>query len=169
MARRKQTKRKGNRRVTFTKKDVGIPVYKNGQETLDNPCDLCGGHVIYTDNAILYKESKGLGFCYYCEDCYASVSCNKRKETLKNGDVVFSPLGNLGDKETRQLRIRCHQILDERWKLRQTMKRSTAYRKLAIGMGIPVESCHFALMNKKQLYYAIDVLTLTSWTRNRFD
>lgn len=161
---KKRTKKK------VKKRNVGIPEYTNGENLLKNPCKLCGGHVIYTDNAILYTESKGLGVCYYCEDCHASVLCNKqRKEILEDGTEVYSPLGILGTKETRQLRIRCHQILDSTWRLNRAMKRSTAYRKLAIAMGIPYESCHFSWMNTEQLAYALEILTLTQWTKITFD
>lgn len=163
-------KRVNKRRKAFKRKVIEIPQTKSGIETLNNPCDICGGHVIYTDNKILYKESKGLGVCYYCEDCHASVMCNKsKKEYLPDGTQIYAPLGIIADKESRQLRLRCHQILDSKWRIQRTMKRSTAYHKLAKGMGIPFENCHFAWMNEEQLSYALEVLTMTEWTRNRFD
>lgn len=165
MARRKSNKRK----KPFKKKNVGIPFYMTGKETLENPCYICGGEVIYTGNEIVYNQPKGLGMCYYCTDCKALVLCKNKKEKLADGTLVYSPQGILGDKETRQLRAKCHQILDTKWRIQSTMKRSTAYRKLAVGMGIPPETCHFGWMNKEQIYYALDVLVLTEWTRNRFD
>lgn len=157
------------RQTFFKKKDVGIPYCLNAQETLDTPCHLCGGEIIYTENKIIFNENKGLGVCYYCTGCEAMTSCHKKKEKLKDGTYVHSPMGIVAGKEMRQLRLRCHQLLDVKWRINRTMKRSTAYHKLAIGMGIPYNTCHISWMNEEQLLYALDVLMKTPWTKNRFE
>lgn len=157
---------KKKKRSKFKKKDVGIPKYLGAQETLDTPCHICSGKIIYTSSKDIYNQKTK--HCYKCEDCKARVSCKLEKEKLRDGRVVYKPLGLVEDKEARQLRIRCHQVIDSRWKYYNTMKRSTAYRKLAVGMNIPAHTCHFAWMNKKQLAYALDILCLTNWTQNKF-
>ena len=92
-------------------------------------CNLCGGQVIYTSNAIIYGREYGSGKCYYCTNCHAYVGTHvpRPKEAL----------GILADANMRNQKIKCHAMFDELWKHEDTgkkrhKKRVEAYKWLAL-------------------------------------
>ncbi len=40
-------------------------------------CNLCGGTVIFTSNAVIYGQEYGSGRCYLCTKCGAFVGTHK--------------------------------------------------------------------------------------------
>ena len=60
------------------------------------------------------------------------------------------------DEETRQLRIKCHNLFDKRWNTRK--RRNQAYLELSHILGIKKEECHFGMFNKEQCEKALKIL-----------
>lgn len=63
------------------------------------------------------------------------------------------------------LRVMCHDLFDPIWRGGK-VKRSTAYRHLAFGMGMTSDECHFRLMDSQTLTRAMPVIRRL---RQRFD
>jgi hypothetical protein len=61
------------------------------------------------------------------------------------------------DKETRDLRNRCHQLFDALWKSGD-MSRNKAYRKLAYWMQLPEERAHIGMFDRAQCLKLISLL-----------
>lgn len=75
------------------------------------------------------------------------------------------PLGVLADKETRELRVRVHELLDNVWlgeRERRREARAIAYEWLARFMRLPAEKCHVSMFTKKQCERAIEILSATT-------
>lgn len=127
-------------------------------------CNLCGGQVIYTSNAIIYGREYGSGKCYYCTNCHAYVGTHvpRPKESL----------GILADANMRNQKIKCHAIFDELWKHEDTgkkrhKKRVEAYKWLAEQMNIDVSDCHFGYFSLDQLNEAYDILKEVKYSNGR--
>jgi hypothetical protein len=115
-------------------------------------CNLCGGEVIYTTNKIIYGKEYGNGKIYYCVNCHAYVGTHK--------DEPQKALGILADHEMRELKIKCHELFDKRWKESENKSkaRKEQYVWLSERMGIPLKECHFGWFDKDQLLKAISIL-----------
>ena len=89
-------------------------------------CNLCGGQVIYTSNAIIYGREYGSGKCYYCTNCHAYVGTHvpRPKEAL----------GILADANMRNQKIKCHAMFDELWKHEDTGKKRHKKKSRSIQM-----------------------------------
>lgn len=111
-------------------------------------CNLCGS----TDTILLHTS---YGPMWKCMGCGATVGCHRNSPENK-------PLGIFADEEMKKLRILCHERFDykknyqKRWN--NTNERNGKYRRLANEMGIPVNQCHFAKMDKARLQQALEVL-----------
>lgn len=115
-------------------------------------CNICGGHVLFTSNKLFYKREYGSGKCYVCTCCGARVGTH-----VDQPDVAF---GILSDKQMRQARVKCHELLDVHWKTkRKKVKYRTAmYKWLAKKMSINHTECHFGRFDMKKLERAIEIL-----------
>lgn len=111
-------------------------------------CNLCGGDVIYTSNAVLYGREYGSGRCYLCTECGAYVGTHKPRPE--------EALGILADYEMREKKKECHRLFDRMWK--NAKERKSLYGKLAESMGIMPENCHFGYMGIKELNKAIEIM-----------
>ena len=103
-------------------------------------CPICGSHEI----DLVHTR---YGYSYECRQCHATVGCHKG---------TARPLGILADKETKELRMECHELFDSKW--RNPRERRALYKQLADLMGISPEDCHFGKMNKKQLWIALSII-----------
>lgn len=110
-------------------------------------CPFCGHRVVYTSNAAIYGRVYGNGMCYKCTNCDSYVGCHP------NGQ----PLGTLGNKQTRDLRHKCHNIFDTTWRLGH-LDRNYCYTYLANRLGIPRSECHFAYFDIPMLTRVLEVL-----------
>lgn len=111
-------------------------------------CNLCDGRVIYTSNSKIYGREYGSGKMYYCTKCGAYVGTHRPKPK--------EALGILANKEMRNMKMKCHELFDARWKNEQTgkvrhKKRREAYKWLARELNISIEECHFG-------YFDLDML-----------
>ncbi len=88
----------------------------------------------------MMKLTKGQYGYYYACPCGQTHGCHQ---------ATGIPLGIPADKETRQLRIRAHELF-KIWFERLGIKRREAYRKLGLMMDLNRENTHIGLMNKKQ-------------------
>ena len=117
-------------------------------------CNLCGGKVIYTSNAVIYGKEYGSGKCYLCKSCggYVGTHVPRPKEAY----------GILADDRMRCMKQKCHELFDRQWinepKEKKRSARKCAYRKLAAKMQIPVKECHFGYFNMEQLNMAYALL-----------
>lgn len=112
-------------------------------------CDSCGSVAIeFCENGRVYGENLGdWPYLWFCPACNASVGCHSGTKF---------PLGFMADKETRALRLRCHEAFDPIWKSKY-YSRSMAYKWLASKLQIRSACCHIAWLNKEQLEIAIKV------------
>ena len=118
-------------------------------------CNICGGTVIFTSNSRLYGKEYGSGKMYYCTQCGAYVGTHKPRPE--------EALGILGNKEMRDMKMRCHALFDTKWKNEPTSRkrhiaRKNAYRWLADKLEIPVDDCHFGYFNMDTLNKAFKIL-----------
>lgn len=118
-------------------------------------CNICGGTVIFTSNSRLYGREYGSGKMYYCTQCGAYVGTHKPRPE--------EALGILGNKEMRDMKMRCHALFDTKWKNEPTSRkrhvaRKNAYRWLADKLEIPVDDCHFGYFNMDTLNKAYKIL-----------
>lgn len=108
-------------------------------------CNLCGGDVIYTSNAVIYGKEYGSGKCYLCTECGAYV-----------GTHIPQPekaMGILADAQMREKKKECHAIFDKMWN--NGKERSHLYKKLAKEMNMKLEDCHFGYMDIQDLEMAL--------------
>lgn len=116
-------------------------------------CNLCGGEVKLIPNSQIYNgRSYGSGFCYLCTECGAYVGTHRKRP--------FEAMGILADKDMRQMKMKCHEIFDQKWKDKKHKHhaRNLAYTRLAKKMGIDVDDCHFGYMDMEQLNKAYEIL-----------
>ena len=118
-------------------------------------CNICGGPVVYTSNAIIYGREYGTGKCYYCTKCNAFVGTSKNKPD--------EALGILADKEIRNLRQRCHSKFDAWWfniknKRKRRIARIELYDRLAKELDIYREECHFGYFDAEELHKALSII-----------
>lgn len=117
-------------------------------ELKPSKCNLCNGKVIYTSNARIYGTEYGSGMMYYCTKCKAYVGTHKPRPK--------EALGLLANKEMRDMKCKCHELFDKKWKNEPTSKkrfkaRRNAYRELAKKLNIDLGECHFG-------YFDLDTL-----------
>ncbi len=115
-------------------------------------CNLCGGPVIYTNNAAVYGRKYGSGRCYLCQNCGARVGTHRRWPR--------QALGVLADARMRKGKVMCHGLFDKLWKGKRkaSKKRADLYGWLAEQMEIDIEDCHFGYFDLSQLRQAYKIL-----------
>lgn len=118
-------------------------------------CNLCGGKVIYTSNSRIYGSEYGSGKCYFCTNCGAYVGTHKPRPR--------EALGILGNVEMRDMKMKCHELFDPKWKNEPTSRkrhiaRQKAYRQLAEKLNIPYNECHFGYFDMDMLNKAYGIL-----------
>lgn len=112
-------------------------------------CNLCRGDVVYISNSKIYGKEYGSGKCYYCTKCSAYVGTHKSRPKEALGILANAPM--------RDMKKKCHDIFDLKWKNMPTSKkrhkaRFQAYKDLAEKLNIPSSQCHFG-------YFDMDMLT----------
>lgn len=118
-------------------------------------CNLCGGSVIYVPNSRIYGREYGSGKCYLCTKCGAYVGTHKPRPR--------EALGILGNFEMRNMKMKCHELFDRKWKNEPTSRkkhiaRQKAYRRLAEKLNIPYSECHFGYFDMDTLNKAYEIL-----------
>lgn len=118
-------------------------------------CNICGGDVVYTSNKIIYGKTYGSGMCYLCTECRAYVGTHEPRPA--------EALGILANKEMRDMKMKCHELFDKRWKNEPTSKkrhiaRKRAYQELANLLAIPIDDCHFGFFDMDMLNKAYELL-----------
>ena len=118
-------------------------------------CNLCGGNVIFTSNAKIYGREYGSGKMYYCTDCGAHVGTHVPRPT--------EALGILANKEMRDMKKKCHDLFDQKWKNESTSNkkhnaRTKAYAELAEKLNITIDECHFGHFDMDMLKKAYEIL-----------
>lgn len=124
-------------------------------------CNICGGHVVYTEVAKVYGEKnlkfKSSGYCYHCINCGAIVGTHK--------NAPKDAMGILANKEMAEMRQKSHKLFDTLWKTRD--QRTAMYQRLADELGIPFEECHFGYFDLEQLKKVYSIL-VKLW-REKYD
>lgn len=118
-------------------------------------CNLCGGKVIYISNSRIYGKEYGSGKCYFCTQCGAYVSTHKPRPQ--------EAMGILANKEMRDMKNKCHELFDQKWKNKPTLKqrktaRKKAYQELADSLHISVDDCHFGYFDFDMLNKVYELL-----------
>jgi len=117
-------------------------------------CQYCGnkakkvmGNVIYP-----YRKSLWRRKFFLCKPCDAYVGCHH----TPNGK--FKTMGELANRELRQLRRRAHVAFDPLW-TENRMTRAKAYAWLAEQMGLTSSECHIGKFNNEQCERVIELCT----------
>lgn len=118
-------------------------------------CNICGGEVIYTSNSKIYGKEYGSGKMYYCTKCGAYIGTHKPRPK--------EALGILGNKEMRDMKMKCHDLFDNKWKSEPTSKkrhvaRKNAYMWLSEKLKVSVDDCHFGYFDMDMLNKAYELL-----------
>lgn len=126
-------------------------------------CNICGGHVVFTSNAVIYGKEYGSGKCYLCISCGAYTGTHRPRPK--------EALGLLADESMRKGKVACHDLFDAMWrgKPKAQKKRKDLYLWLAYEMDIPTRDCHFGYFNLHQLRQAYRILTAVSDKEMRYD
>ena len=126
-------------------------------------CNICGGHVVFTSNAVIYGKEYGSGKCYLCENCGAYTGTHRPRPR--------EALGLLSDESMRKGKVACHDLFDSMWKGKKKAqkKRKDLYAWLADRMGVPVEECHFGYFDIHQLRRAYRILRVAHGQEIRYD
>lgn len=119
-------------------------------------CNICNGDVIFTDNKIIYGKNYGSGKMYICTKCGAYVGTHEPRPT--------EAFGLLADKQMRDMKMKCHELFDAKWRHEKTSKarhhaRNKAYENLAKALNIPLNECHFGYFDIDMLNKAYEILT----------
>ncbi len=122
-------------------------------------CNICNGHVIYTDNSVIYGKPYGSGKCYLCTNCKAYVGTHEPRPK--------EAYGLLANKEMRDMKMKCHDLFDAQWKNEKKSKdrhraRQNAYKNLAEKLNIPLDECHFGFFDIDMLTKAYNILLAAS-------
>ncbi len=118
-------------------------------------CNLCSGKVTYISNSKIYGREYGSGKCYFCTNCGAYVGTHKPRPK--------EALGILGNAKMRDMKMKCHELFDRKWKNEPTSRkrniaRKEAYRQLAENLNIPYNECHFGYFDMDMLDKAYGIL-----------
>lgn len=126
-------------------------------------CNICGGHVVFTSNSVIYGKEYGSGKCYICQSCGAYTGTHRPRPT--------EALGLLADEPMRKGKVLCHDLFDPMWKGKRKShkKRKDLYAWLAEEMGIPLDECHFGYFDLRQLRQAYRILMYVSNKELRYD
>lgn len=115
-------------------------------------CNLCGGQVIFTSNALIYGKEYGSGRMYFCTNCHAYVGTHKPRPE--------EAMGILADSKMRTMKNKCHKLFDAKWLGAKDRRgaRKISYTELAEKMAIDVSECHFGYFDLEQLEKAYLIL-----------
>lgn len=126
-------------------------------------CNLCGGPVIFTSNAVIYGREYGSGRCYLCTKCGAFVGTHK--------PWPREAMGLLADERMRKGKKLCHSLFDPFWrgKPKAQKKRQDLYFWLSKELDIPFEDCHFGHFDLERLRAAYRILLGIQGREMRYD
>ena len=119
-------------------------------------CNICNSvnTVEFTTNDKIYGKKYGSGYCYLCTNCGAYVGTHKPRPK--------EAMGILADKQMRDMKMKCHDLFDRKWKgtgKGMMKRRIKAYAELATKLGIPVSECHFGYFDMDMLNKAYRILS----------
>lgn len=109
-------------------------------------CPYCDGQVVLLENYEVY-HGRSYGdwpYVYACKPCKAHVGLHP------DTDI---PLGTLADKDLREARKSAKKLFQE-WSSMYYLDRTSAYKELALKMGISTDVCHFGWFNLTQCFDA---------------
>lgn len=113
-------------------------------------CPYCDKLCLWCDNSEIYGKNIGKSHkIWLCKDCNAYVHCH-------NNTMI--PMGELANKELRDLRIKSHKIIDSYWK-NKYLDRGEVYTQLKEYFGKQIhigESnkyiCNTIIKNYKEIF-----------------
>lgn len=89
-------------------------------------CSYCGNEPEWVENKEVYGKNYGRSYMIWlCKPCNAYVGCHNNTRM---------PLGTLAKKPLRELRMRCHKLIDELWNDNES--RQKLYDGLSVAMGV---------------------------------
>lgn len=106
----------------------------------------CGEQAVFVKRDKIQSGKEG--YIYYCQSCGNMVGVHV-------GTNI--PFGIPADKETRALRIKCHQLFDQKWNTPE--EREEMYLWLMEKMGLNKAQTHFGKFNKTQCREALKILS----------
>ncbi len=116
---------------------------------LKNACPEC------KSDMILRNSKYGLFY-----GCVNYPKCQSTHGAHNTGKLQGEPLGIPADKETKEWRIKAHNVFDKLWK-KNGLKRTEAYSLLQMIMGMEPEDAHIGKFNIRQCKKVIKLLEAT--------
>jgi hypothetical protein len=113
-------------------------------------CPECGSPSKCVRSEVVYGRSYGV-WLYVCRrypEC--DTYCGTHRGTKQ-------PLGDMANRETRELRKQVHAAFDPLWKTGR-MKRDDAYQTLADAMRISIHECHVGMFSAIRCKAALDCI-----------
>jgi hypothetical protein len=103
-------------------------------------CPYCSAPTALVKSDVVYPHRPDLAGkkFWLCHPCDAYVGCHPGTER---------PLGTPANADLRALRSKVHAALDPLWRGGR-LRRSEAYERLAVAMGIPGEECHVGMFDE---------------------
>lgn len=126
-----------------------------------NECNLCWCKKIscLTAESLYWEKFKHLDkYFYRCNKCGASVWCHWNTK---------NPLWTLATKPNRDLRNKCHRLLDPLWQNKSDWdykswtrweERKRLYKYISDKMWIPIEKMHFWMFDIPQCRQALEII-----------
>lgn len=108
---------------------------------------FCGGNATLQSNAVIYGRTYGNGMAFVCDTCKGYVGCHDDGR----------PLGTIVDKETKELRMEVHALIDPIWKSGK-YKRSVVYIRIAKALG--QKSFHVGECDKETCKVVLETVPL---------
>jgi hypothetical protein len=118
---------------------------------MNNPiCPYCNKTSTFYESSSQFYRGRNYGPVYACEDCDSLVGCHPG---------TTQPLGVPANKALRELRQNAHRAFDRLWRGGESvMKRSDAYRWLALNMGLLSKQCHIGMFGEDQCCKVIELV-----------
>lgn len=117
-------------------------------------CPYCGKPARLIESWQFYGFNHNYGMMYICYECEAWVGCHRN--TCKS-------LGRLANKELREWKKEAHKYFDPLWKKKmeqghsKNFSRTSAYKWLAIELGIEVQDCHIGMFDVENCMRVVDI------------
>lgn len=112
-------------------------------------CPYCEKPSVFFKGSDRFYRGRDYGPVYACVPCDALVGCHPG---------TTKPLGVPANKALRQLRMKAHAAFDPLWRGKSAMKRSDAYRWLAMNMGLLNERCHIGEFDEAQCLRVVELV-----------
>lgn len=102
-------------------------------------CGFCGKAAVMVSSLDFYGRDYKTNI-WKCDDCKAYVGTHGN---------TSKPLGTLANKELRELRKKCHALIDPYWK-KGKYSRTDVYKRMSKALNIPMKETHIGMFDEEK-------------------